>query len=320
MAFQAFSFWGIIWTMQLPEELQSAIDHIAQHSSALGKARAALTQDYKEGRSSPFEDEAKRLAYLGARMPATYAAVHRVLQNAPSSDHVLDLGAGPGTASWAAADLFPSLKRLTLVEKSPEAIALGQMLARFSTHPALQNAQWIHQSLSGPIPNADAAILSYVLNEIPDPAPLIARCWEVVSCLVIVEPGTPKGFHLIRKVRQQLIDLGARLIAPCPHELACPIQGSDWCHFSARVERTRLHRLLKEGSLGYEDEKFSYLIASKSPGAHFAGRIVRHPLKQSGHVRFTVCTDQGILEDKIVTRKDKEAYRKARDAEWGDVM
>lgn len=306
--------------MQLPEELQSAIDHVAQHSRALSKARAALTQDYKEGRSSPFEDEVKRLAYLGARMPATYAAVHRVLQSIPSCDHILDLGAGPGTASWAAADLFPSLKRLTLVEKSSDAIALGQTLARFSTHPALQNAQWIQQSLSDPIPSADAAILSYVVNEIADPAALIARCWEAVSFLVIVEPGTPKGFHLIRKVRQQLIGMGAHLLAPCPHALACPIQGGDWCHFSARVERTRLHRLLKEGSLGYEDEKFSYLIVSKSSGAHFAGRIVRHPLKQSGHVRFTLCTDEGRLEEKVVTRKDKEAYRKARDAEWGDTM
>lgn len=306
--------------MQLPEELQSAIDQVAQHSPSLSKARAALTQDYKEGRSSPFGDEAKRLAYLGARMPATYAAVRQALQNIPPCGHILDLGAGPGTASWAAADLFPSLKRLTLIEKSSDAITLGQTLARFSTHPALQSAQWIQQSLSDPIPSADAAILSYVLNEIADPAPLIAKCWEAVALLVIVEPGTPKGFQLIRKVRQQLIALGAHLIAPCPHALACPIQGSDWCHFSARVERTRLHRLLKEGSLGYEDEKFSYLVASKSPGTPFLGRIVRHPLKQSGHVRLALCTNEGKLEERIVTRKDKDAYRKARDAEWGDTI
>lgn len=305
--------------MQLPEELQAAIDHIAQHSPALRQARIALTQDYKEGRSSPFSDEAKRLAYLGARMPATYAAIHKVLQNLPPCDHILDLGAGPGTASWAAADIFLSLKKITLIEKSREAIALGQSLAKFSSHPALQNGQWLHQSLTESIPSADAAILSYVLNEISDAASIVERCWKAVHTLVIIEPGTPKGFHIIRKVRQQLIDLQAHLIAPCPHAFACPIQGADWCHFSARVERTRLHRLLKEGSLGHEDEKFSYLIASKTPGTPFSARIVRHPQKNSGHVRLTLCTEEGKLEEKVVTRKDK-AYRQARDAEWGESM
>ncbi len=167
---------------------------------------------------------------------------------------------------------------------------------------------------------ADVAILSYVLNEVGEPEKIIEKCWQAVSTLIIIEPGTPKGFHIIRKIRQQLIDLKAHLIAPCPHSLACPIQGTDWCHFSARVERTRLHRLLKEGSLGHEDEKFSYLVASKIPGTPFSGRVVRHPLKQSGHVRLRLCTDQGKLEEKVITRSDKEAYRKARDVEWGDVM
>jgi ribosomal protein RSM22 (predicted rRNA methylase) len=302
--------------MQLPEELQSAIDLIVQNSTALRKARESLTQDYREGRSSPFSDEAKRLAYLGARMPATYAAVYKALQNLPQiTGHLLDLGAGPGTASWAAAELFPSITGFTLIEKSGDAIVLGQTLAK--SHPALKNANWVQQALSAPLPKADAAILSYVLNELADPAELIRRCWDAVPLLIIIEPGTPRGFGIIRKVRQQLIDLKAHLIAPCPHASACPIQGNDWCHFSARVERTRLHRLLKDGSLGHEDEKFSYLIASKTPGIPFSARILRHPMKQSGHVRLTLCT--GKIEEKIVTKKDKESYRKARDAEWGDI-
>lgn len=304
--------------MQLPEELQSAIDQIAHHSPALRKAREAMTQGYKEGRSSPFSDEASRLAYLGARMPATYAAIHKVLQNAPPIEHLLDLGAGPGTASWAAADLFPSLKRITLVEMSRDAIALGQKLAQSSPHLSLKNGEWLHQSASDPIPKADGAILSYLLNEVSEPEKVVERCWEAVSLLILIEPGTPKGFHLIRKLRTQLIGLGAHLIAPCPHSFACPIQGSDWCHFSARVERTRLHRLLKEGSLGFEDEKFSYLIASKTAATPPIGRIVRHPIKSSGFVRMRVCTDEGRLEEKTITRKEKERYRIARDAEWGD--
>lgn len=304
--------------MHLPEELQAAIDEIAQHSPHLRKAREALTLGYKQGRSSPFSDEAMLLAYLGARMAATYAAVHKVLEHLPPFEHLLDLGAGPGTASWAATTLFPDLKKITLVEKSKEAIALGQTLAKHSPSPALQNGEWIQQSITDPIPNADVAILSYVLNEVDDPISVIDPIWKAVSTLVIIEPGTPKGFSLIRKIRQHLINLQGHIIAPCPHAFACPIQGSDWCHFAARVERTRLHRLLKEGSLGYEDEKFSYVVFSKNPAPHFSARIIRQPLKQSGFVRLFVCAESGKLEERTVTKKNKEAYKIARHADWGD--
>jgi ribosomal protein RSM22 (predicted rRNA methylase) len=208
------------------------------------------------------------------------------------------------------------------VERSHEAIALGQKLATFSPHPALQSAQWLHQSVTDPFPAADAAVLSYVLNEVEPSlrSALIAGCWERVSLLVLVEPGTPQGFEIIRKAREQLIALRAHLIAPCPHALACPMQRPDWCHFAARVERTRLHRYLKEGTLGYEDEKFSYLVAAKMAGPSITGRLVRPPLKQSGHVRVTVCSNRGQIEEKVITRKDKAAYRNARKAEWGDSL
>lgn len=304
--------------MQLPEQLQFAIEQIVQNTphSALKKARESLTQAYREGRSSPFSDEAKRLAYLGARMPATYAAIYKVLTTLPfAPSHLLDLGAGPGTASWAAAEALPSLKKITLVEKSPEAIALGKTLAK--DHPLLKQSDWIQQSLPAPLPQADGAILSYVLNELPEPFAIIHQIWEKVPLLILIEPGTPKGFHLIRDIREQLLKMGGYIISPCTHSLTCPIQGSDWCHFSARVERTRLHRLLKEGSLGYEDEKFSYLIMAKSPGPSHSSRIIRRPEKGSGFVKLTLCT--GKIETQTVTRSDKEAYRKARDAEWGDV-
>lgn len=308
--------------MQLPEELQSAIEQLVEKNSTtdLRKAREELTHFYREGRApkSIFNDPSKLTAYLVTRMPATYAAITHVLEKAEiHCEHLLDLGAGPGTASWAASYMLPALNKITLLEQSLDAINMGKTLARSSPYSSLQNATWLHQSLTAPIPNADVAILSYVLNEMGQYDDLIKRCWDAVNCLIIIEPGTPKGAALIRKVREQLIALNAHILAPCPHKLACP---SDWCHFSARVERTRFHRQLKEGTLGHEDEKFSYLIAAKYPGSTYSGRILRHPLKLSGHVRLTVCADNGKLEEKVITRSDKKNYKKARDAEWGDIL
>ena len=93
----------------------------------------------------------------------------------------------------------------------------------------------------------------------------------------------------------------------------------DWCHFSQRVERTSQHRQLKGGALGYEDEKFSYLVAAKSASPSTGARIVRHPGKHSGHVQLALCTAEGKIENRTITRSSKEAYKRARKAEWGDL-
>ena len=94
--------------------------------------------------------------------------------------------------------------------------------------------------------------------------------------LLIVEPGTTAGWQRILDARAQLIADGAHILAPCPHALACPIAQPDWCHFSARVARSRVHRLAKEAEVPWEDEKFIYLAASRTPAvAHALPRARR---------------------------------------------
>ena len=92
----------------------------------------------------------------------------------------------------------------------------------------------------------------------------------------------------------------------------------DWCHFAQRVERSSQHRKLKGAALGYEDEKFSYIIASRNRFPPVAARIVRHPQKHSGHIGLTLCGAQG-LETKTVSRSDNQNYKLARQAQWGEA-
>jgi ribosomal protein RSM22 (predicted rRNA methylase) len=93
----------------------------------------------------------------------------------------------------------------------------------------------------------------------------------------------------------------------------------DWCHFSARVERTQLHRQLKGGELSHEDEKFSYLILAKqSASSEGFGRIVRHPHIEPGFIKLSLCTSQGKVANFGVSKRDKEAFRRARKSDWGD--
>src|SRR6202000_2264000 len=91
---------------------------------------------------------------------------------------------------------------------------------------------------------------------------LILAAWNrCSSALVIVEPGTPQGYRRILQARDLLLAREARILAPCPHQLPCPLAAPYWCHFAQRVPRSRDHRIVKSSTLAYEDEKFSYLIA-----------------------------------------------------------
>ena len=182
---------------------------------------------------------------------------------------VLDLGAGPGTATWAAAAVFPSLVRAELVECEPGMAALGARLAKAGAPLLSADAVWtIADACQLTERKTDLVVGAYVLGELraghgaAGSRAMVGRRHS--GELVIVEPGTPAGFERLRAARAVLISWGAHVTAPCPHEDPCPMEGSDWCHFAVRLERSSLHRELKGAKLGYEDEKYSYLAVSAS--------------------------------------------------------
>jgi ribosomal protein RSM22 (predicted rRNA methylase) len=320
--------------MRLPAELLNALQRetarVDRHK--LIQAVAHLAEHYKAADfSAPaITTEVHRAAYLAVRLPATYGAVRRVVSElclrVPDAEirSMLDLGAGPGTALFAATEELRHLRTATLVESDSEWLALGKRLAAQSQLPVIQQAQWLRQDLrSGLSCSAhDLVVISYTVGELSAVAAeaVLRKAWSCASnFLAVIEPGTRRGFAAVHAARSVLLANGARIVAPCPHQNACPMAASgDWCHFSQRVERTSQHRQLKGGSLGYEDEKFSYLIATKSDVSPAAARIVRHPGKHSGHVQLSLCTTEGRIESRTVTRSSKSAYKSARQAEWGD--
>ena len=316
--------------MQLPEELSAAIAEETRGvgSAELARASAELSGAYRgEPNRRPMLDRLHRSAYLIARLPATYAVVSRILREAKLRipdlriTSMLDLGAGPGTAMWAAAANFPELEQIVALEDSAEWISLSRSLAGHAKSPAIRSAKWVQGSVAGSIPtgNFDLVSMSYVANELRslDRIRALHIAWERAGKLMMIaEPGTPTGFGHIREIRRELIASDAHIVAPCPHSQECPMQGNDWCHFAERVQRTSEHRLAKEGDLGYEDEKHSYVVFAREPIQLPAARILRHPRKHSGHVELELCTLAG-LQRVTVSRKQRERYKAAKRAEWG---
>lgn len=320
--------------MRLPEYLTNAIAQFGSgdHPSALAVASRELSHRYKCASfgAPAIHSSADRSAYLAVRLPATFAANMRVFSElrhlAPEAEvsSLLDLGSGPGTSLFAAAEVFPSLTAATLVEADPQWLRLGKQLAGGSPYPAVRNTQWLQRDLrdAAEFKACDAVVISYALGELASSTleQVLRRAWRsATNFLILVEPGTKRGFAAINAGRTFLIQQGAGILAPCPHREACPMAAAgNWCHFSQRLERTAEHRRIKAASLGYEDEKFSYLIATRFELSPAQARIVRHPQKHSGHVQFELCTQSGVLEKRTVTKSDKGAYKRARQVEWGD--
>lgn len=145
-----------------------------RETAGLASGVRAMTAGYKAGQASDKAVTDLR-SYVAARLPATYAACSHVFEEVaalvpdlePAS--LLDLGAGPGTASWAAAELWPKIGTFTLVDCHKELAALAQSLCLSAPSAALRGANSVHadmrrDALPGP---AELVIAAYALAELP---------------------------------------------------------------------------------------------------------------------------------------------------------
>ncbi len=314
----------------LPAELQVALAQKAEGLSRSDAARRAdaISQTYRSGGGSGLIRTAEdALAYALARMPATYAAVaaclNALVETRPGFEpkSLLDAGAGPATAVWAALNCFASLEAFTLLDANPAlrdlAIALARESARLSS---LRYDLGDARKLLASAGEADLVVASYVINEIGDSerGPFADALWaKTRDTLLVVEPGTPAGYARIMDLRARLIAQGAHVAAPCPHDEACPLETPDWCHFTQRLQRSRAHKHLKGAELPYEDEKFSYVALTRAPVTPRPARILTQPQVTKIAVTAKICAADG-LNIVTVPHRDKTAYKRAKKWNWGD--
>lgn len=213
------------------------------------------------------------LAYATARLPSTYAAVRNVFQRLKMShlgdpswspQTMLDFGAGPGTAAWAARAVWPASRvRVTNVEGSATMADIGYRIQRLvddatsevgltrDTHdeggsvdsfdsvdrsnPRSLDVRWVRGLPRDRIENRfDICVASYSLNELPgqmERHQLLNRLIRsATEYIVLVEHGTPHGFAIIEDSRRYVLKVSRKLgmpfhvAAPCPHDGPCPLR------------------------------------------------------------------------------------------------
>jgi ribosomal protein RSM22 (predicted rRNA methylase) len=317
----------------LPAALRAAVARELEGVSRQDLAQRAgrTSAAYRAGRGSAgvIREAADALAYALTRLPATFAACAAVFAEAAERApgfrprRLLDAGAGPGAASWAALETWPDLASVAWLDASPQFLELAARLAEAGP-AALSGAERRRVDLTGGAadwPSADLVACSYALAEIPPErqAAVTASLWGACEgVLALIEPGTPAGFARLRAARETLVAAGAEILAPCPHNLACPIDGEDWCHFSVRLARSRDHRFAKAAVVPFEDEPFAYVLAARPAiGAPAPARVLAPPRRGKPGLELKLCTPKG-LKTRFVARRDSAAYAGARRLGWGD--
>lgn len=316
--------------MQLIKAVRQAAEEEAEKYNLLKLKTAAenLSISYltaeRTGRSF-INGDISAAAYSATRMPATFCAVSSALEETLKSVKLdgeytlLDIGTGTGSAVMAAESLL-NIKKAVCFER--EASMRNAAERHFAVFGGISgNVEWgcddIRKAES--FPKSDIVTASYVFNELPisEGTKLAEKLWNSADkLLLIVESGTPAGYKLISEIRKMLINFGARVAAPCGGNYNCPLSPDDWCHFTCRVERSRLQKLLKGGDAPYEDEKFCYIAVSKE-NVNPAPRVLRHPKISTGKIEFPLCSG-GEIKNVICTKKNKDGWRLARKIGSGD--
>lgn len=301
----------------LYDKIEMLLNHRSLKKMALSvKERTAL---YKEGQPSPkFHSLEDRLGYIATRMPATKAAIEACFKMAfpetPKFKNILDVGCGSGAVGWALfAEQIP-FETLCCLDYDREMLSLAKEIA------PLQPTEWIVGGLDQVKKKApfDLICASYLFGELSfeERKKWLSQLWEMSSSyILIVEPGTPRGFEIILEARDYVIEQKGFILAPCPHLQSCPMQGGDkWCHFKKRLNRSSIQRKLKNGTLSYEDENFSFIFISKDHLHRPGARIVSFPKKENRAISVEICTEEGKIEKKILNKKE------FKNISWGDFL
>jgi len=315
----------------IPLTLREAISKFCETAPGPEIARRAALQSarYRAGAASQIEASVDIAAYLTARLPATFAAtsaaLNHVRERAPDFQpaSLLDFGAGPGTASWAAAEIWPGIQSICMKDRSERFLAAAKILASHSEHRGLRQAQSQNVSSFHEHETYDLIVAAYVVSELSDREvpDVTARLWSHCrGILVIVEPGTPNGYQRILRSRQALIEQLAVIAAPCGGNESCPLASPDWCHFAVRLPRSRDHMRAKGANVPYEDEKYSYVAAAREsvPLIPASSRIIAPVNSTKAGLRFRLCTGRGI-SDKEIPRRNRAEYRLHIRKKWGDA-
>ncbi|KAI0756542.1 mitochondrial small ribosomal subunit Rsm22-domain-containing protein [Daedaleopsis nitida] len=129
------------------------------------------------------------------------------------------------------------------------------------------------------------ALSAFLLSSLPthvDRKLLVKEMWNSGAEVIVL---IDNNFELVAESREYLLKLGrkeledpeletvtpkgAHVVAPCPHDGACPLYhpgyGKLECSFAQRMQRPEFVRKTKHSGTGHEDTSYSYAVIRRGP-------------------------------------------------------
>lgn len=275
-------------------------------SKALTQLREWLTENRAGRRSGYMNEEAFLKAYCSYYLPLHLPEVYWVLTQATTRawklapvKKLLDIGCGPGTATlsyllFCDHNKLPLPEEIHLLDTSKAALALAKNLAlvlspdsKVFTHRVdLRNTRELTQLSRQLGRKMDLTLMSHVLNEFGSGPRVRETKGEFIDRILLslcdehghvlmVEPPLRSPTMDLMNLRDELVEKGAIIVAPCPQRAKlCPMlrNSAGWCY--AQPPRTQardwqiapwdkaIGRLL---SIELTHPGFSYLLVGMQP-------------------------------------------------------
>lgn len=236
-------------------------------------------------------------AYRYYFLPLNYLRAHGVIQRGlqvnffSDLDQYIDWGAGPGTASLAlAANLKKNIKKQILIDHSSEVFKVFSDLHDYLIQPELMTVTELKPFLKQK--SNSCLVFSYSITELNE----LPKDWNQFEALMILEPSTSEDGRKLLKLREELINQGYYIWAPCIHQNTCPLLSQskyDWCHDRFHVQAPEWFQKL-ESHLPIKNKTVttSYLFArKKAPPTKLnqLARLTGDSLEEKGKTRQLIC-------------------------------
>jgi ribosomal protein RSM22 (predicted rRNA methylase) len=304
-----------------------------------------LTSEREDLPAAYLADERLRNAYRAYFLPSNLSKIHKPLQElslhprglfSKAKLRILDIGAGPGTASLGALTFFSQQERkqpmleFTAVDQVAGNLKIAEALFSTygTTHQLEASLKTVRSEIEG-LGNLvhghfDVIILSNVMNELYAKEEsridkrvsilnaILKKCLADDGSCIIIEPALRETSRGMLEVRNGMLEQGFYVYSPCLFSGKCPALANpkDWCHEDIPWAPPALVKEIdKLTGLRKDSLKFSYLVLRKD-GLTLKGvfvedsfRVVSEPLVSKGKREFYVC---GAAGRRLVTRLDKD--------------
>ncbi|HAN32378.1 MAG TPA: hypothetical protein DCQ06_12355 [Myxococcales bacterium] len=246
-------------------------DLVRAHAHALRKLSGRFTDRRSERKAGYMASPESRAAYLlyyvltGAA--TIQAALYRSAWRAPKVEgrslRVLDLGAGPMTASLGFALIYDGPIDITAVDASRAALQDGKRLMK-EVRPDVRVKLIDGNLRDGRLrqhlgQDYDLILCSNVLNEFPEAvrrerdrpsaalklvSDLLTRRLSSHGRVLLVEPASRSASNVLIRLRDRLVaEERGQILGPCVGTDRCPLGGAkarNWCHSELPWRRPRL--------------------------------------------------------------------------------